>query len=96
MAIFRVAPHPAVVKLRDESRDLASPYNEKSPPAKWYCVMQCLHSFVINELAAQEVFPCLEHFRKLRFGQGFGEGYDFTIRSVKCSGFLRVEGWSLE
>ena len=49
MTIFRVAPHPAVVKLRDESRDLASPCNEKSPPAKWYCVMQCLHSFVINK-----------------------------------------------
>ena len=44
--------------------------------------------------AAQEVFPCLEHFRRLRFGQGFEEGYDFAIRSVKCSGYLRVDGWS--
>ena len=50
MAIFHVAPHPAVVKLRDESRDLASPWNENVPLAKWYWVMQCLHSFVINEL----------------------------------------------
>ena len=50
MAVFRVAPHPAVVKLWDESRDLASPWNKKVPPAKWYWVMQCLHSFVINEL----------------------------------------------
>ena len=49
MTIFRVAPHPAVVKLRDESRDLASPWNEKIPPAKWYCVMQSWHSFFINE-----------------------------------------------
>ena len=50
MAIFRVAPHPAVVKLGDESLNLASPWNEKVPPAKWYCVIQSLHSFVINEL----------------------------------------------
>ena len=38
------------MKLGDESRDLASPGNEKIPPAKWYCVKLCLHSFVINEL----------------------------------------------
>ena len=34
--------------------------------------------------AAQEVFPCLEHFRRLRFGLGFEEGYDFASRSLKC------------
>ena len=34
MAIFRVAPHPAVVKLWDESRDLASQWNEIIPPSK--------------------------------------------------------------
>ena len=51
--------------------------------------------FIVQEhAAAQEVFPCLEHFRRLRFGQGFGEGYDFASRSVKCSGFLRVDRWS--
>ena len=35
--------------------------------------------------AAQEVFPSLEHFRRLRFGKGFGEGYDFASRSGKLS-----------
>ena len=53
--------------------------------------------FIVQEHAvAQEVFPCLGHFRRLRFGQGFGEGYDFASRSVKCSEFLWVVGWSLE
>ena len=30
MTSFRVAPHPAVVKLWDESLDLSSPWNETS------------------------------------------------------------------
>ena len=61
-------------------------------------VVYCLSNpFIVQEhAAAQEVFSCLEHFRRLRFGQGFGKGYDFASGSVKCSGFLRVDGWSLE
>ena len=35
--------------------------------------------------AAQEAFSSLEHFRRLRFGKGFGEGYDFASRSGKRS-----------
>ena len=35
--------------------------------------------------AAQEAFSSLEHFRRLRFGKGFGEGYDFASRSGKLS-----------
>ena len=49
--------------------------------------------FIVQEhAAALEVFTCLEHFRRQRFGQVFGEGYDFASRSAKCSGFLRVDG----
>ena len=54
-------------------------------------VEPCNPLMVQEHAAAQEVFPCLVHFRRVRFGQGFGEGYDFARRSSKCSGFLRVE-----
>ena len=45
----------------------------------------CIPFTVQEHAAAQEVFPCLEHFRRLRLGQGFGEGYDFASRGVNLS-----------
>ena len=48
-------------------------------------VEPCSPFTVQEHAAAQEVFPSLEHFRRVRFGKGFGEGNDFASRSVKVS-----------